>query len=175
MTTTQEVVILLGPLCVLLMAALLFLLLRRSPSLTTPSPTPTSTPPTPSDPVITMMMKTMEMMEKEATENRRLVEILTLGRPPESLAPTETSSTSSIEQPGVYDPDSTPLSLGIEAILDREREEDEQLRLMRERAALQEKLRATTLEWQRLTDQSASEDSSPGPWSVPEAESGSPM
>lgn len=169
--TTHTALILMASLLLVLTASVGYLLLRPSPSSTTPSPTPTSTPPTPSDPLLEMTKMMMMTMAKESAENRKLMETMMLGR---EQPPTEPQlSTFSNEPPMAYDPDSTPLAPGIEAILAREVEEDEQLRLMKERAALQARMQELILQQEKLEREP--EDSLPGPWSVPEAELDLPM
>lgn len=171
MTTTQTVSILGASLFVVTMVLFVCLFQLRNHLSTTPSPTPTSTPSTPSDPLLELTRMMMTTMQKESTENRRLVEVMMLGREIQPGPLALPSSTNSIEVPSLYDPDSTALAPGIEAILAREVEEDEQLRLMKERAALQERLKELTLIQERQTNRDESEDSSPGPWSAQTTES----
>lgn len=103
-------------------------------------------------------------MAKAMTESmqtmRELVVDLTQGR--ESQRPTGTPETlpTYSEKQIEYDYDSTPLSPGIEAILEREEEETEQHRLLREREELQREL----IEKQALLDRETLPDQSPGPW-----------
>lgn len=54
---------------------------------------------------------------------------------------TEMQTTASPLLPGAFDYDQVPLDPGIQAVLDREASEDEQIRLQRERAALQRRQR----------------------------------
>ncbi|MDA4132783.1 MAG: hypothetical protein OK454_06630, partial [Thaumarchaeota archaeon] len=63
----------------------------------------------------------------------------------------------------VYDAESTPLSPGIEAVMMRESEEDQLAVSLRERAALQERMRELQEEENRQA-QRTSEDSSQEPW-----------
>ncbi len=170
--TTDQVLILLASLLLIAMVALFYLLLKGSRLLTRDSPTVTSTQPTPSDPLVEMMKLMTTMMREEGKENRSLMELMMLGRP---VTETETeSSTFSKPQPMEFDYDSTPLSPGIEAVMERELEEDQQEVLMRERIALQERMRELQAEEMRLKGHVESADSSPGPWSEPEARSESP-
>jgi hypothetical protein len=69
------------------------------------------------------------------------------------------------EMQTTFDYDSTPLSPGIEAVLEREAEETEEGRLLRERAVFQERLAELQAEELRRQSQNGSADSSPGPWS----------
>jgi hypothetical protein len=168
MTTNDWALILLLFLCVVLTGALLFLLLLRSPSSKTPSPTPTSTPPTPSvDPTMVLATTMVEMMQKESQATRTLMETLMLGREPTTSS--ETSTPFSPEQATTWDYDQTPLAPGIEATLEREAEEDVLLPLLREREESQRRIAELQEEIARNQARSESEDSSPGPWVVPEA------
>jgi hypothetical protein len=170
--TIDQALILLVSLLLIAMVALFCLLLKRSHLLTRDSPTATSTQPTPSDPLVEMMKMMTTMMREENKETRSLMELMMLGRPvPESQ---ETLSTFSKPLPMEFDYDSTPLSPGIEAVMERELEEDQQEVLMRERIALQERMRELQAEEMRLKGHVESADSSPGPWSEPEGRSESP-
>lgn len=106
----------------------------------------------------------MAKMATDFSETMRQMALdLTQGR--ESQQPTTTPETwpTLNEKQIEYDYDSTPLSTGIEAVLEREDQEiqeTEQRRLMRERAELQAQLVETQSEMDRL----GLEDSSPGPW-----------
>jgi hypothetical protein len=155
MTTTAALIL---GVCLFLMtmAILGFLLLWQSRSSSSPSPTPTSTPEKPAssdDP----MLKVMEMMMK-------MMETMVVGREP-TPAPGPPSPTSYPEMPTTFDYDSTPLSPGIEAVLGREEEEDQQVVLLRERAALQARMAELQVEEMRRMERNGSEDSLPGPWS----------
>ena len=108
-----------------------------------------------------MMTTALEAMTKESEATRKMVVDLTQGR--ESLSPTSTLETWQMQsaRPIDYDDDSTPLSPGIEAVLDREETETEQARILREREELQERLIEKQAEMDRLTLESSSEE---GPW-----------
>lgn len=170
MTTFEWTITALAACILFLVATVSVSILRpRNHSSTRRSPTPTSTPSTPSvDPTTELMTRMLTTMETQATENRRLLEIMMVGREP---SPTpEDLPTFSRPQPMEYDYDSTPLSPGIEAVIAREVEEDQLAVLMRERIALQERMREIQADQERLTTQSTLDDSSPGPWHIPEAD-----
>jgi len=173
MSTMTWVLILLGSLLLMTTACCVYLLLPRNRSLKMHSPTRTSTPSKPSevDPLLELTREMMATMREENQGTRTLMENLMLGRGQSSTFPRDESSTLSPTELGIYDPDSTPLSPGIEAIMERETEEDQLELSMRQRAELQDMLRekAAELHALQLTDQSTSEDFSPEPWSVPEA------
>ena len=130
----------------------------KSRSSTPPSPTPPTTPTPTSPDVVAVMAK---MMADTTRQMREMALGLTLGR--ESPSPNGQQETEPIwnGKQIEYDYDSTPLSPGIEAVLERENEETEQARLLREREELQRALIETQREWERsqLSDQS-----NPGPW-----------
>jgi hypothetical protein len=119
----------------------------------------------------------MATMREENQGTRTLMENLMLGRGLSSTSPQDESSTLSPGELGIYDPDLTPLSPGIEAILEREVEEDQLELSMRQRAELQDMLREKTMELHAMQqrDLDTSEDFSPEPWSVPEATPDDPM
>jgi hypothetical protein len=135
----------------------------RSRLLKTPSPTPTSLPPMPKEePMVQMMQMMTRMMETSQRENRELLEMVMFGK---EMPPSTNSTISSPEQPSTYDPESTPLSPGIEAVISREMEEDQEDRSRTERAALQQRLAELQAEELSRMAQNGSEDSLPGPWS----------
>ncbi len=153
-------------LSLVLTGALCFLLLRQSPTSSPTSPTP-STPPTPisappdSTPFSTEMWTSMmELMRSSLAEDRALVERLVLGRESPPTIYSSPPQQSWNEKPIGFDYDSTPLAPGIEAVLARETIENEQSRLLKERADLQAKLREMATEADRL----GLEDFLPGPW-----------
>ena len=130
--------ILLAVLCGMTMATCVFLLRTRSHSSTPSSPTPSTTPTNPSADFVTLMTTMLTTMrstsEASARETRELVTELVLGRP----QPTGTQEMLPISNasPVTYDYESTPLSPGIQAQIDREADENEQDRLQRERQEL---------------------------------------
>ena len=115
----------------------------------------------------------MTMASEQMTQATRLMEIMMVGR--EATPAPEPPPRSSNGPPTEFDYDSTPLSAGIEGVLAREVEEDQLAVLQRERAALQERMRELQEEQRLEQDRSTLEDSSPGPWTVPSADSPSPM
>ena len=163
--------ILLASLSLTTMGFCVFLLLGKNRSSKNPSPTPTSMPPMPSaDPMTQIVQMMTRMMEQTAKENRSLMETLMLGRE----QPSTNSTTLLPEQPTTYEYDSTPLSPGIENVLAREMEEDQDAALMRERAVLQQRLAELQAEEMSKMAQNGSEDSLPGPWSQTQGESSTP-
>jgi len=161
--------ILLASLYVMTTAVFTYLLLRESRSSKNPSPTPISMPPMPSeDPTLTMVRMMTTTMQNMAKENRELMETLMLGRTQTSQP---ASSMSLPEEPTSYDYDSTPLSPGIEAVISRELEEDQQEVFLKERAALQLRLAELQAEEMSKLAQEGAADSLPGPWMAQAAES----
>jgi hypothetical protein len=158
--------ILLASLSLVTMGCCAFLLLQKSRSSKTPSPTATSMPPMPlADPMVQMMQMLTRTMAEESTRNKEFLEKMILGPP---QIQTSTPSTPSLDEvPTTYDYDSTPLPPGIEAVISRELEEDQQDRLQTERAVLQARL--AELQAQEMSNQA--HDSSPGPWSQTQDES----
>jgi hypothetical protein len=158
MTTTAALI--LGAFLFLTMTAILgFLLLWRNLSSRTPSPTPTSTPEKP-DSSEAPMVEVMKMMTK-------LVETMVVGREPTE---SQISQISLPEMPTTFDYDSTPLSPGIEAQMEREMAENEEAVLLKERAVWQKRLAELQAEEMTRQAQNGSEDSLPGPWSGPREE-----
>ena len=88
---------------------------------------------------------------------RELASELTLGRESQQTNGTQETPPIWNEKQIEYDYDSTPLSPGIEAILERESEETEQHRLLMEREELRERL----VEKQAEMDRFNLENSSP--------------
>jgi len=163
-TTTTLVTVLIVMACLWAMTiwALLITARVRNRSSTRRSPTPSTTPTPTSDEVVS----TMERMAKDSlTQMRELALDLTQGRESaQTNGTTETPPIWSVRQ-SEYDYDSTPLSPGIEAVLERELEETAQARLLREREELQRHL----LEKQAEMDRLASEPSlQQGPWNAVE-------
>jgi hypothetical protein len=111
-------------------------------------------------------------MVEVMTRMMTMMETLMVGRPEQTQPP---SIPFSGEEPTSFDYDSTPLSPGIEAVISRELEEDQQEVLMKERAALQKRMAELQAEELHQMAQNGSADSSPGPWLVPPDESVSPM
>jgi hypothetical protein len=109
-----------------------------------------------------MMSTALEAMTKESEATRRMVIDMTQGR--ESQSPISTPETwpTPNERLSAFDYDSTPLSPGIEAVIEREESETEQARILREREELQELLIEKQAEMDRLTLEQSSD---PGPWS----------
>lgn len=170
--TKDTALILAGFLLLILMGLLAYLALTPSRLSKPPTPTPTSTPSTPSE-TVELAKLMMTMMQDQAKENRHLMETLMLGR--EQVETTTPPSSTSLSEPlTTFDYDSTPLSPGIEAVLDREVEEDQQALLLRERRVLQERLSTLQEEELKMMALNGSEDSLPGPWSEPEEPSESP-
>ena len=143
---------------VLLIAARL-----KSHSSTPPSPTPSTTPTPISEEVALKLMDSMaKTFSDQMRETRQMVVDLTQGRESQSQTGTPETWPMQSEKPLAFDYDSTPLSAGIEAVLEREEMETEQARIRRERADLQEQL----IEKQAELDQFNLEQSSQeGPWS----------
>ncbi len=164
--------ILLASLSLMTMGFCAYLLLAKSPSSKNPSPTPTSMPPMPSaDPMVQMMQMMTRMMETSQKENRELLEMVMFGK---EMPPSTNSTTFSTEQPEIFDPDSTPLSPGIESVLEREMEEEREDRSRTERAVLQQRLAELQAEELQRMAQNGSEDSLPGPWLQTPDESSTP-
>lgn len=160
-----------GFLLLVTMGFCIYLLRRESPSSRTPSPIPTLTPSTPSE---NPMLEAMRMLKETTTRNQDLLEQMILG--PKTETSTSTPSTTlSNEEPPIYDYDSTPLSPGIEAVISRELEEDQQDRLMTERRVLQARMAELQSELNRNAAQNGAADSSPGPWSQTPEELGTPI
>lgn len=113
--------------------------------------------------MVTVMTMTVETAKEMAAENRKMVETILVGR--ESLPTSNGQQPFSMEQPNLYDPESTPLSPGIEAVMYRESEEERLEVLQRERAVLQERMRELQEE-ENLQGRRESEDSSREPWST---------
>jgi hypothetical protein len=106
-----------------------------------------------------MMKMILEAMKQEREETRKLT--MNLLYPMQQVV---TPATGPIveEQPELtYDYDQTPLSEGIQAVLDREEEEDRLRVLMKERVGLQGRLRTLQEEELRATEE---QNSSRGPW-----------
>ncbi len=135
----------------------------KSRSSTPPSPTPSTTPTPISEEVALKLMDSMtKAFSEQMRETRQMVVDLTQGR--ESQSPTGTQETwpTQSERPIAFDYDSTPLSAGIEAVLEREEMETAQARILREREELQERLIETQAEMDRLRLEQSSQE---GPWS----------
>ena len=96
---------------------------------------------------------------------RELASELTLGRESQQTNGTQETPPIWNAKQIEYDYDSTPLSPGIEAILERESEETEQHRLLMEREELRERLVEKQAEMDRLNLESSSE----GPWTPQES------
>jgi hypothetical protein len=144
--TTTTALILLGASCVILTALCGYLCLTVSRSSKRDTPTPSTKPEAPISELMTMMTT---LMRTSAKETRDLVTTLVLGREqqPQTLqvVTPPTQNGKAID----YDDDSIPLSPAIAATLEREVEETQQNRLLRERSELQEQLRDLTLVWER--------------------------
>lgn len=167
----RTALILLGCLSLMTTASCIFLFLRRNPLSKTPSPTPTSMPPMPlEDPMVRVVQMMTRTMEATAKENRDLMETLLLGRE-QPLTP---STTLSLPEQREYDFEQTPLSPGIESVLQREMEETEEDRSRTERAALQKRLAELQAEELQRMARNGSADSLPGPWSATPDGSDSP-
>jgi hypothetical protein len=147
-----------------------YLLLRKSPSSTTPSPTPFSTLPTLS---VDPMLEAMKMIQTTTTRSQELLELMIVG-PKTETSTSPTSVPSLNEELTSYDYDSTPLSPGIEGVISRELEEDQQDRLMTERRVLQTRLAELQEEENRRLAQTGAADGSPGPWSQTPEQFGTP-
>jgi hypothetical protein len=100
-----------------------------------------------------------EMSETQMRETRELVLSLIQGPPIPTSSSREPDSRFS-EMPVTYDYDSTPLSAGIEGVIDREEQESELALSLRERAALVERQRLLQAQQIEMEMQNAS----PGPW-----------
>lgn len=151
--------------CLLAMAIWMLLIAARlkSHSSSRPSPTQSTTPtPTSDDPALALMKAMNEAWSKQMEQTRQMVVDLTQGR--ESQRPTGTPETWPMPSEKLldFDYDSTPLSPGIEAVLEREENETEQARILREREELQEQLIEKQAEMDRLHLEQSSQE---GPWS----------
>lgn len=137
MTTALTVLIVTASLWAMVVATLLIVARLKSRSSTNPSPTPSTTPTPTSDASVQMLKMMSDFMKDTTTQFRETLVDLTQGREsPNQTGETETSPIWN-ERQIVYDYDSTPLSAGIEAVLERENQETEQARILRERDALQ--------------------------------------
>ena len=115
----------------------------------------------------------MTMATEQMTQATKLMEIMMVGREP---GPAEATSPHSLNLvPTEFDYDSTPLSPGIENVLAREGDEDQLQASLKERAVLQERIRELQDEQILQMDRDTSEQSSPGPWLVPEVDTDAPM
>jgi hypothetical protein len=147
-----------------LSAAALEFARRLSTTSTTDSPPPKSTPDqTSSESEVLAMMKMMtETMTAQATETRRLVTQLMW---PQLTGPTSTSQTQPelMEAPDPWAPyDAMELSPGLQAVTQREAEEERFQASQRERVALQGRLRELQEREMELLEQDSS--GPPGPW-----------
>lgn len=133
-----EALIIVASLWAMTMTTLAIIARLKSLTSTRRSPTP-PTPPTPtSESAIEAITK---LAQASMEQMRDLAQTLSLGPPvsaPQS-GPLETLPISS-ERPPNYDDDSIPLAPGIAAQMERESQEDEQHRLLTQRAALQARL-----------------------------------
>lgn len=113
---------------------------------------------------MTSMMKTMiEALTTELTETRTLLRNVVLPQTLPGSYQQQNGSQEQVQQAIAYDYDQTELSPGIQGVLQREAEEDEQLRLLRERAHYAGRLRELQEEEQRRLEEASS---SQGPWSA---------
>lgn len=110
-----------------------------------------------SDDLLTMMKMMSEMFRESQTQMRDMVLDILQGRATQPTSMQVIAPTPN-EMPMNFDDDSIPLPPGIEAVMAREAEETQQQALLRERAALQERLAELTRERNLLYE---SEDSSP--------------
>lgn len=152
-----------------LTVGLLFAGRWRNRTSTPPSPTPPTTPTPTSATSETQMVTTMAQTFTAAlAEMRGMVVDMTQGRVGQPVTSMQETPQMSNESSLTFDYDSTPLAPGIEAVLAREDNENEQARLLRERAALQSHL----LDVQEEMDRLGLEDSSRTPWerSAPESQ-----
>ena len=99
-------------------------------------------------------------MTDSMREMREMVVDLTQGRESQRVTGSPETSQMWNEKQIEYDYDSTPLSPGIEAVLEREMSETEEARLLREREELQRQL----IEKQNEMERATLPDPSPGPW-----------
>ena len=117
--------------------------LTPSPSLTRPFPTPSTTPTSDSVAMMTMMKEIVtslqETFQAAIREIREMVVDMTQGRQQQTNGQ-QVMQPMPFDLPTTYDPDSTPLPPGIEAILQRESTETQQQRLLKERAELMGRL-----------------------------------
>jgi uncharacterized membrane protein YccC len=135
----------------------------KSRTSTPPSPTPSTTPTLISEEVVLKIVDSMAKVSAEQMkETRQMVVDLTQGRESQSQTGTPETWPTQSERPIAFDYDSTPLSAGIEAVLEREEMETEQARILREREELQERLIEKQAEVDRLRLEQSSQE---GPWS----------
>lgn len=151
------------------MAASLGALAQRMSRMSTQTSAPPTTSPSPSsaaesESTMTSMMKTMiEALTTELTETRTLLRNVVLPQTLPGSYQQQNGSQEQVQQAIAYDYDQTELSPGIQGVLQREAEEDEQLRLLRERAHYAGRLRELQEEEQRRLEEASS---SQGPWSA---------
>jgi hypothetical protein len=161
---TTFLVILIATVCLWAMVvATLLIVVRLRNRLSTPrSPTQSTTPTPTSDELVYKMMETMKAAYTDSTrEMHEMVVDLTQGRESQSPSGQPEILLTPNERLSDYDYDSTPLSPGIEAVIERESQETEQLRIAREREELQRQLMEAQAELDRFDLESSSES---GPW-----------
>ena len=113
--------------------------------------------------MVTMVRMMMESQKDQTKEILETWKIAMVGRPSNGQSPEPPQY--SMPQQTEFDYDSGPLSLGIEAVISRETEEDQLAVLLRERAVYQERMKELIDEQNATADQSRSAEDSPGPWS----------
>lgn len=163
MSTLLTILVVILAVWAMIVASLLLAVRLRSHSSNPASPTQSTTPIQTSDETVLKMMTAMNSAwgaQMEAT--RQMVSDLTLGRESQSQTGMPETWQMQSARPIDYDDDSTPLSPGIEAVLEREEHETEHHRLQTERRELQEQLAEKQAELDRLTLEQSSET---GPWS----------
>lgn len=129
----------------------------QSPTSNLSSPTPPTKPTQTSDDLLTMMKMMTEMFQGFQKETRELVLDILQGRGQTLTSPQVISQIDNVTLTNYDDDSMIPLPPGIEAVMAREVEETQQAALLRERAALQNRLAELTEERNRLYE---SEDSS---------------
>jgi hypothetical protein len=135
----------------------------KNRSSTPPSPTQSTTPTPTSDEVALKMMETLNSAwAQQMHETRQMAIELTQGRESPNQIGTQETWPMQSERPIAFDYDSTPLSAGIEAVLEREDKETEQARILREREELQEQLIDKQVELDQFNLEQSSQE---GPWS----------
>ena len=164
MNTLLTILIVLACLIAMTMWGLIIVARLKSRSSTRPSPTQSTTPTLISEEVaLRLLDSASKAFSEQMRETRQMVVDLTQGRESASQTGMPETSPTWNERPIAFDYDSTPLSAGIEAVLEREEMETAQARILREREELQERLIEKQNELDRLQSETSSED--PGPWS----------
>ena len=142
-----------------LMGCSIFLLLRANATSRPSSPIPNMTPTPSSDEMTTTsILKTVtEAMAAQSEATRQMVVDLVQGRVPPSNGRQATPPTNSVT-PTTFDPDQNLLDPGIEAVLQRQADEQREETLLQERRVWQERFADLERRRREMTNEPSSLD-----------------